>query len=66
MLAFDEAATRTYGDVMGIRKELGHPMSVPDGQIAAVARSNGLAVATRNVRDFADCGVDVVNPFRRT
>ena len=66
VLAYDEAAARTYGDVMGIRKELGRPMSVPDGQIAAVARSNGLTVATRNVRDFADCGVDVVNPFRRT
>lgn len=64
VLAFDEAAARTYGDVMGIRKELGRPMSVPDGQIAAVARSSGLAIATRNVRDFEDCGVDLVNPFR--
>ncbi len=64
VLAFDEAAARTYGDVMGIRKELGRPMSVPDGQIAAVARSSGLAVATRNTSDFEDCGVDVVNPFR--
>ena len=32
ILAFDESAARTYGDVMGLRKELGRPMSVPDGQ----------------------------------
>jgi len=64
VLAFDEAAARTYGDVMGIRKELGRPMSVPDGQIAAIARSSGLAIATRNISDFENCGVDLVNPFR--
>ena len=33
ILAFDESAARTYGDVMGLRKELGRPMGVPDGQI---------------------------------
>ena len=63
VLVYDEAAACTYGDLMGIRKELGRPMSVPDGQIAAIARSRGLAVATRNTRDFEDCGVDVINPF---
>jgi predicted nucleic acid-binding protein len=48
---------------MGDRKELGLPMSVPDAQIAAIARLNHLAVATGNVVDFEDCGFDVVNPF---
>ena len=63
ILAFDESAARTYGDIMGRRKELGCPMSVPDGQIAAIARSGGLAVATRNSSDFEECGVDLINPF---
>lgn len=63
VLAYDESAARVYGDLMGDRKELGLPMSVPDGQIAAIARLNHLAVATRNVVDFANCGIDVVNPF---
>jgi predicted nucleic acid-binding protein len=48
---------------MGSRRESGRPLSVLDGQIASIARANGFAVATRNVRDFADCGVDVINPF---
>jgi predicted nucleic acid-binding protein len=38
-------------------------MSVPDGQIAAIARVNGLELATRNSRDFADCGIDLIDPF---
>ena len=49
---------------MGGRREIGRPMSVPDGQIAAIARSRGYAVATRNVADFEDCGLSLVNPFR--
>jgi predicted nucleic acid-binding protein len=63
VLAYDEPAARVYGDVMGNRKELGLPMSVPDGQIVAIARLNHLAVATRNVVDFEHCGIEVINPF---
>jgi len=63
VLAYDEFAARIYGELMGDRKELGLPMSVPDGQIAAIARLNHLAVATRNVLDFKNCGIEVINPF---
>ena len=34
-----------------------------DALIAATALAHGLAVATRNIRDFKRCGVPVVNPF---
>ena len=63
VLAFDEAAARIYGEIMGLRREIGRPMSVPDGQIAAIARLNGLQVATRNTRDFEDCGIERIDPF---
>ena len=63
VLAYDESAARVYGELMGDRKQLGLPMSVPDGQIAAIARLNHMAVATRNVLDFEHCGIDVLNPF---
>jgi predicted nucleic acid-binding protein len=63
ILAFGEHAASHYGEVMGRRKELGRPLSVPDGQIAALARLHGFAVATRNVRDFLDCGIELVDPF---
>ncbi len=63
VLVYDESAARIYGELMGDRREIGLPMSVPDGQIAAIARLNHLAVATRNVPEFEHCGIDVLNPF---
>lgn len=63
ILGFDERAAHFYGDLMGHRKEIGRPMSILDGQIAAIARARLFAVATGNVRDFEECGLDIVNPF---
>lgn len=63
ILAFDLEAARIYPDLMIRRRRAGRPMSSFDGQIAAIARAHGLAVATRNVRDFEDCGIDVIDPF---
>jgi predicted nucleic acid-binding protein len=34
-----------------------------DAMIAATARIHGLQVATRNVKDFKDFGVEVFNPY---
>ncbi len=36
---------------------------IGDGMIAAIARVNGLTVATRNIRDFKHFEVSLVNPF---
>lgn len=63
VLAFDEEAARLYGELMGRRRTLGRPMSALDGQIAAIARANRFGVATRNVRDFEECDLEIVNPF---
>jgi hypothetical protein len=63
ILPFDEDAARVYGDVLAHRREIGRPISSLDGQIAAIARSRGFSVATRNIRDFEECQVDLINPF---
>jgi predicted nucleic acid-binding protein len=63
VLAFDEAAAQRYGEIMGQRKEAGRPLPILDGQIAAIAWSNGYAVATHDVQDFMECGVEIINPF---
>ena len=63
VLAQDEPGARIYGDGMGDRRALGATMSVPDGQIATIARRDQLAVATRNVRDFEGCGIEGIDPF---
>lgn len=63
VLAFDTRSAAQYGEIMGHRREIGRPLAALDGQIASIARANSLAVATRNVRDFEDCGVELINPF---
>jgi len=42
------------------------PRAERDALIAATALVHGMAVVTRNVRDFEPMGVDVVNPWKAT
>ena len=63
IVSFDEPAARVYGALMAHRQQAGAPLASLDGQIAAIAQVHGFAVATRNIEHFADCGVEIVNPF---
>lgn len=58
------AAARAYATIQAARRGMGRPISMTDAMIAAIAQARGAQVATRNVGDFADTGVDVVNPWR--
>lgn len=60
---FNKAAALVYGEIMGSCARLGRPMSVPDGMIAATARINSAALATRNVSDFRETGLVLRNPW---
>jgi toxin FitB len=63
ILAFDLPAAHLYAELMARRRELGRPMSALDGQIAAIARSHAFALATGNVQDFEECGLEILDPF---
>jgi toxin FitB len=63
VLPFDSAAAREYATIAAARRHAGRPIAEADAQIAAIARSRGAAVATRNGEDFAGCGVTVVSPW---
>lgn len=63
VLPFDAAAAPLYAEVVARRRAIGRPVSQFDAQIAATARRHGLAVVTRNVADFTDCGVNVIDPW---
>ena len=63
VLPFDSAAARAYAEIVAARRVHGRPVSQADGQIAAIARSRGMAVATRNIRDFENMGIEIFDPW---
>jgi predicted nucleic acid-binding protein len=63
VLPFDRPAAEVYASIKGRRDRAGRPVSGYDAMIAAIASSRGAGVATRNVADFTDCGVVVINPW---
>ena len=63
ILSFDRDAAQIYPLVVLQRRAMGLAVDTTDGQIAAIARVHGASVATRNIADFAHCGVDIVNPW---
>ena len=63
VLPFDSGAARDYAIIADMRRSAGRPVPPVDCQIAAIARSRGMAVATRNVRDFDDIDIEIVNPW---
>lgn len=64
ILAFDDTAAAYYADVLLAREAAGRPISTADAQIAAICLANEATCATRNLRDFAHTGVDLLNPWR--
>jgi len=63
ILSFDSGAAQAYATIAAARRTAGRPINHADCQIAAIARSNGASVATRDVNDFEGCGIEVVNPW---
>jgi predicted nucleic acid-binding protein len=63
ILPFDSEAAKAFAALAAGRRQAGRPISQADAQIAAIARSRGAALATRNVPDFEGCGVEIVDPW---
>jgi predicted nucleic acid-binding protein len=63
VLPFDVAAATHYAELVAERERQGRPVSVSDGQLAAICRCHGTRLATRNVRDFDATGITVLDPW---
>ena len=63
VLSFDSSAAKAYATIAAERRSAGRPIEPADCQIAAIARSLGASVATRDTRGFEGCGVDVIDPW---
>ena len=63
ILVFDVKAAAMFAQINAKAQAAGSPLGFADGAIAAMALANGFNVATRNVADFADTGVKIINPW---
>jgi predicted nucleic acid-binding protein len=63
ILAFDLPATQAYADLMAKAQAAGQPIGQAFGLIAAIARTHGMTVATRDTAPFAAAGVSVIDPW---
>lgn len=63
ILAFGEKEAELYADIASNMRKMGRSAGQSDAQIASIASSHGLVIVTRNVRHFANCGIDVLNPW---
>lgn len=64
VFSFESDAARVFSRIAAQRRALGRPISHADAQIAAIAQVRKAKLATRNLDDFRDCGIDVVDPWR--
>jgi toxin FitB len=62
---FDAGAAIWYATIVAHRDRLGLPIDGFDAQIAAICRTRGAALATRNAKDFRDTGVDMIDPWQQ-
>lgn len=66
VLPFDSAAARAYAEIAAERRQTARTIGEAGCQLAAICRSRGAVLITRNLRDFRDTGVTVVNPWGAT
>ena len=66
ILPFDSAAARAYAEIASSRRRAGRPIGEADCQIAAISRSRGAILVTRNGRDLEGTGIVVVDPWTVT
>ncbi|MGA9692901.1 MAG: type II toxin-antitoxin system VapC family toxin [Pseudonocardiaceae bacterium] len=64
ILPFDAAAAAHYPMIVTRRDRAGLPIDGFDAQIASICRTHDAALATRNLKDFDDTGVDVIDPWQ--
>lgn len=64
VLSFDNAAAEAFAPIAARRRKLGRPIDHPDAQIAAIVRIHNASLATRNISDFANCGIELIDPWQ--
>jgi predicted nucleic acid-binding protein len=65
ILPVDAAVADRWGLFAAAAKSEGKPLSTIDGLLAATALQHNLTIVSRNVSDFANLRVQVLNPWQK-
>ena len=63
LLSLDLSGARWAAELQAQARHAGRTVDVGDALIAGTAKAHGLAIATRNVRDFQGMDLHIVNPW---
>ena len=63
IVPFHEDTASIWGEIRAEGQRAGRTFPVIDAQIAACAKSSGLTLVTRNVKDFEGMGIQILNPW---
>ena len=63
ILSFNTSTAHVWGQLMAAWDKKGTTVPSLDSQLAATAHRHKLTMVTRNVADFKNTGVKVINPF---
>lgn len=64
ILSFDQKSAVAFAQIAFQRRKKGLPISQADTQIASICYSNNAIIATRNVDDFQECNIAIINPWK--
>ncbi len=63
VLPFDEKAAIAFAEITAKRRRIGRRISQADAQIASICYSQQATLITRNISDFEDCDIAIINPW---
>lgn len=63
ILHFTGKSAVHFAEIASRRVHVGRPIAMADAQIAAIAREYRYTLVTRNIADFRDCDIALINPF---
>jgi toxin FitB len=63
ILSFNASTAHVWGQLVASLEKKGIFIPTLDSQLAATAHRHGLTMVTRNIADFKNAGVKLLNPF---
>ena len=64
VLPFTQGAADVYGELVASRERSGMPIDALDAMLAATATISAAQIATRDIGEFTDCGLELINPWK--